>query len=60
MAIDLVAECEASSSANILNITNHLTCWLEAFPIPSMSADTIVSTFINHYLHVHMCPRYIL
>ena len=23
-------------------------------------ADTIVSTFINHYLPVHMCPRYIL
>ena len=24
------------------------------------SADTIVSTFINEYLLVHMCPRYIL
>ena len=30
------------------------------FPIPDKSADTIVSTFINHYLPVHMCPRYIL
>ena len=30
--------------------------------IPHMdkSSDTIVSTFINQYLPVHMCPRYIL
>ena len=25
-----------------------------------MSANTIASTFINYYLPVHMCPRYIL
>ena len=60
--IDLVTECETFSSGNkhILTIINHLTGWLEAFPIPDKSADTIVSTFINHYLQVHMCPRYIL
>ena len=34
--------------------------WPEAFPIPDKSADTIVSTFVNQYLLVHMCPRYIL
>ena len=39
---------------------DHLTGWPEAFPIPDMSADTIVSTFINEYLPVHMCPWYIL
>ena len=39
---------------------DHLTGRSEAFPIPDQSADTIVSTFINHYLPVHMCPRYIL
>ena len=33
--------------------------WPEAFPIPNKSADTIVTTLINHYLPVHMCPRYI-
>ena len=32
----------------------------EAFPIPDKSADTIVSTFINQYLPVHMSLRYIL
>ena len=32
----------------------------EAFHIPDKSADTIVSTFINEYLPVHMCPWYIL
>ena len=31
-----------------------------AYPIPDKSVDTIVSTFINEYLPVHMCPRYIL
>ena len=31
-----------------------------SLPIADKSADTIVSTFINHYLPVHMCPRYIL
>ena len=28
--------------------------------IPDKSADTIVSTFINQHLLVHMCPRYSL
>ena len=62
IAIDLVTECETSTSGNkhILTIIDHLTGWLEAFPILDKSADTIVSRFINHYLPVHMCPRYIL
>ena len=62
IAIDLITECETSTSGNkhILTITDHLTGWPEAFPIPDKSADTIVSTFINKYLPVHMCPRYIL
>ena len=62
IAIDLVTECETSTSGNkhILTIIDHLTEWPEAFPIPDKSADTIVSTFINEYLPVHMCPLYIL
>ena len=58
MAIDLVTECETSTSGNkhILTIIDHLTRWPEAFPIPGKSADTIVATFINEYLPVHMCP----
>ena len=60
--INLVMECEKSTSGNkhILTITYHLTGWPEAFSIPDKSADTIVSTFINYYLPVHMCHRYIL
>ena len=60
--MDLVIECETSTSGNkhIFTIIYHLTGWQEAFPIPDKSADTIVSTFINHYLPVHMCPGYIL
>ena len=27
---------------------------------PDKSVDTIISTFINEYLPVHMCPRYLL
>ena len=62
IAIDLITECETSTSGNkhILTIIDHLTGWPEAFPILDKSADTIVSTFINKYLPVHMCPRYIL
>ena len=62
LAIDLVTECETSTSGNkhILTIIDHLTGWPEAFPIPDKSADTIVSTFINEYLPVHMCLWYIL
>ena len=62
IAIDLITDCETSTSGNkhILAIINHLTGWPEAFPIPDKSADTIVSTFINKYLPVHMCSRYIL
>ena len=62
IAIDLVNECETSASGNkhILTIIDHLTRWPEAFLIPDKSTDTIVSTFINEYLPVHMCPWYIL
>ena len=62
IAINLVTECETSTSGNkhILTIIDHLTRWPEAFPIPDKSADTIVVTFINEYLPVHMCPQYIL
>ena len=62
ITIDLVTECETSISRNkhILTIIDHLTGWPEAFPIPDKSADTIVSTFINKYLPVHMWPSYIL
>ena len=62
IAIDLVTECETSTSGNkhILTIINHLSGWPEAFPIPDKSANTIVSTFINKNLPVHMCLRYIL
>ena len=62
IAIDLVTECETSTSGNkhILTIIDHLTGWPEAFPILDKSADTIVSTFINKYLPVQMCPQYIL
>ena len=62
IAIDLVTECKTSTSGNkhILTIIDHLTGWPEAYTIPDKMADTIVSTFINEYLPVHMCPRYIL
>ena len=58
IAIDLVTECKTSTSGNkhILTIIDHLTRWPETFPIPDKSADTIVATFINEYLPVHMCP----
>ena len=62
IAIGLVTECETSTSGNkhILTIIDYLTGWPEAIPILDKSANTIVSTFINKYLIVHMCLRYIL
>ena len=62
IAIDLVTDCETSTSGNkhLLTIIDHLTGWPEAFPIPDKSVDTIVATLINHYLPIHMCPIYIL
>ena len=62
IAINLITEGKTSTSGNkhILTIIDHLTGWPEAYPIPDKTADTIVSTFINEYLPVHMCPRYIL
>ena len=62
ITVDLVTECEMSSSGNkhILILVDHFTGWPEAFPISYKSTDTILSTFINQYLPVHMCPRYIL
>ena len=62
IAIDLITECDTSTSDNkhTLTIIDHLTGWPEAVPIPDETADTIVSTFINEYLPVHMCPWYIL
>ena len=62
IAIDLVTDCETSTSGNkhISTIIDHLTGWPEAFPIPDKSAGTIIAALINHYLLVHLCPRYIL
>ena len=62
IAIDMVAECETSTSGSrhICTVIDHLTEWPEAFPIPDKATDSIVSTFINHYLLVHVCPRYML
>ena len=62
IAIDLVTDLKAFMSGNqdILTIIDHLTGWPEAFPIPSKKVDTIVHVFINNFLPVHMCPRYIL
>ena len=59
IAINLVTECETSTSGNkhILTIIDHVTGWPEAYPIPDKTVDTIVSTFINEYLPVHMCPH---
>ena len=62
IAIDLVTACKTSTSGSrhMLTIIDHLTGWPEAFPILDKSADTRVSTFINHYPPVHMFHRYIL
>ena len=62
IAIDLVTEIETSNSGNkhILTIIDHFMGWPEAFLIPDKSTDTTISTIINQYLPVHMCPRYIL
>ena len=58
IAINLVTDWETSTSGNkhILTIIDYLTGWLEAFPMPDKSADTIATTLINLYLLVHMCP----
>ena len=60
--IDLITECDTLTSGNkhILTIIDHLTGWPEAYAIPNKTADTIVSTFINEYLSILMCPQYIL
>ena len=49
-----------SGNKHILTINDHLPGWPEAFPIPDKSVTTLLSTFINHYLPVHMWPRNIL
>ena len=61
-AIDLITDLNVSMSGNqhILTNIDHLTGWSEAFPIPDKKAGIIVHIFINNYLPVHMCPRYIL
>ena len=62
IATDLVSDLNVSASGNqhILTITDHLTGWPEAFPIPDKKADTTVHVFINNYLPIHMCPHCIL
>ena len=62
ITIDLITECETSISGNkhILTLIDHLMGWPEAFPMPDKSTDPMVSTFINEYLPVYMCPQYIL
>ena len=49
IAIDLITDCKTPTSGNkhILTIIDHLTGWLEAFPILDKSADTIVATLLK-------------
>ena len=56
IAIDLVTECETSTSGNthILTIIDHLTRWPEAFPVPDKSADTIVSLWTRFYNNLEL------
>ena len=49
-----------SGNQHILTIIDKLTGWPEAFHSPNKKLDIIVCIFINNYLLVHMCPRYIL
>ena len=62
IAFDLTMDLNVSKSGNqhILTIIDHLTGCPEAFRNPKMKVDTIVCSFINNYMPVHMCPRYIL
>ena len=62
IAIDLITDLNVSTSGNqhIHTIIDHLTGWPDAFPMPNKKADTLVHVFINIYLLVHMCSRYIL
>ena len=62
IAIDLIKDLNVSTSGNhyILTIMDHLTGWPKAFLYPNKMTDTIVHIFINKYLLVNMCPRYIL
>ena len=62
ITINLITEGNMLTSGNkhILTIIDHLTGWPEAYLIPDKTIDTIVFTFINEYLPIHMCPQYIL
>ena len=57
---DLTVNVKPQAQATNTFLLDSLTGWPEAFPIPDKSAYTIVSTFINQYLPVHMYPSYIL
>ena len=61
-ALDLVTDLNISSSGNqhILTITDHLTGWPEAFPIPSKKADTTVHVLTNNYLSICIWFQFIL
>ena len=62
ITIDLATDLNVSMSGNqhILMIIDHLTGWSETFPIPNKKADTIFCIFINYYLAVYMCLKFIL
>ena len=62
IAIDLITDLDVCTSGNqhILNIIDHLMGWSKAFPIPDKKVETIVCVFVNNYLPVHMCPRFVL
>ena len=62
ISIDIITDLDVSTSGNqhILTIIDHLSGWLEAYPILDKKTDTIFCVFNNNYLPVHMCLRYIL
>ena len=55
IAIDLLSDLNASASGS-----QQLTGWQEAFLITDKIAVIIVCIFIHNYLHIQMCPCFIL
>ena len=62
IAIDLTRDLNVSTLRNqhVFTIIDYLMGWPESFPISNKKADIIIYVFINSYLPVHMCPKYIL
>ncbi|MCP3663901.1 MAG: hypothetical protein GY696_15645, partial [Gammaproteobacteria bacterium] len=59
---DIIGPIEPTVRGNkfIITFTDYFTRWTEAFPLPEISAETVLRVFVEHVVCRYGCPRFLI